>query len=506
MLACYTNTLSVRAGARFDLHASGEGKAILEIARVGAARHVVLRDELVLHEQAAPDRADMHGCNWPVTKTITTGSDWLSGYYDITLTGADGEISHHFICIRTNRARSKALLVLNTNTYHSYNYWGGANAYCDVTALMSGKAPLDVAMQGAIGVLSARRPFAQKLIAPPEDATRLVNPYKRAFEERPFAGDMAWIRRNRPSPYDGSAGFLHKWEHRFAAWAEREGLVLDYATDHDLEDRAALDGYACVILVGHSEYWSGPERDTLERFVDGGGRLAIFSGNTAFWRVRWEDDGARYICHKWNGFEAEPEAGANGTHLWSHPAFGRPEAAITGLSFLYGGYHRLGLCAARGQGGYTVYDDAHWALEGCDLYYGDVIGDGLPLIGYENDGCLIRFDERNLPAPVATLGVPEGLNIIAIAPVAFGEDARSPYHPIIPPEKLDVCAGIAYADASPAAQARQLRGHAVMASFTRGRGEVFNGGTTEWAHGLAADDPFITRITRNVLKRFGAMT
>ena len=44
-----------------------------------------------------------------------------------------------------------------------------------------------------------------------------------------------------------------------------------------------------------------------------------------------------------------------------------------------------------------------------------------------------------------------------------------------------------------------------MASFTRGKGEVFNGGTTEWAHGLAADDPFIVQITRNVLRRFGAI-
>ena len=39
----------------------------------------------------------------------------------------------------------------------------------------------------------------------------------------------------------------------------------------------------------------------------------------------------------------------------------------------------------------------------------------------------------------------------------------------------------------------------------RGAGEVFNAGTTEWAYGLAAADPFITRITRNVLTRFGAL-
>jgi hypothetical protein len=43
-----------------------------------------------------------------------------------------------------------------------------------------------------------------------------------------------------------------------------------------------------------------------------------------------------------------------------------------------------------------------------------------------------------------------------------------------------------------------------MASFRRGAGEVFNAGTTEWAHGLAAGDPFVTRITRNVLTRFAA--
>ncbi len=53
--------------------------------------------------------------------------------------------------------------------------------------------------------------------------------------------------------------------------------------------------------------------------------------------------------------------------------------------------------------------------------------------------------------------------------------------------------------------ARVLRGHAAMVSFRRGKGEVFNGGATERAHGLAAGDPYVERITRNVLRRFGAV-
>ena len=514
MLACYTDRLSVRPGERFHLHASAEaGPCTLEIARIGAAREVVLRrDGLAVGDHPTPEHADRDGCGWPVAAEIEAAASWRSGYYDIRLTDAAGEETHHFVVVRAPTPRAKAVLVLSTNTYHAYNHWGGANAYCDVAALMSRRADLPTAMQGAIGVLSTRRPFPQMLIAPPPDVPRLVNLAPRGFEERPWAGDRTWPRRRELSPYDSSAGFLHKWEHRFAAWAEAEGLALDYLTDADLDGEAdVLAGYAVVILVGHSEYWTAGQRDRIEAFVDGGGRLAIFSGNTCFWKVRFEavgdDAGARFICHKWRGFEADPIAAADpaqATHLWSHRAFGRPEASITGLSFLFGGYHRLGLCVARGAGGYTVYDEGHWALGGADLFYGDVIGAGLPLLGYENDGCRFEFADDGRLKAVPTLGVPQNLEIIAAAPAAFGEEAGRGYAPIIPPENLDIIAREVFADESEAARRRLLHGHAVMAAFRRGEGEVFNGGTTEWAHGLAARDPFIERITRNVLTRFGA--
>ena len=510
MIACYTDRISVAPGETVTLHASASsGDCTREIARIGAERRVVHTVRIAVGDHPRPAHADANGCGWPVAAEITVGTDWASGYYDIALTDTAGETAHHFVCVRpaADSPRAKAVLVLSTNTFFAYNYWGGASAYAHVESLVARQATLAQAMEKAIGRLSTQRPIAPLLVAAPADMPRNVNLRKRGFGERSWAGaeDSVWARAHAQSPYDASAGFLNKWEHHFVRWAEAEGIGLDYLTDHDLDaDLAALDPYACVILAGHSEYWSGPERASLDRFVDRGGRLAIFSGNTGFWKVRWEDAGRTLVCHKWKGFEAEDVPPADATHLWSHPAFGAPEAEITGLSFIFGGYHRLGLCAARGAGGYTVYRDRHWALAGCDLYYGDVFGDEVPLLGYENDGCDLAFDEDGLPAPVARLGVPADLEIIALAPAAFGE-VESPYRPLIPPERLDVVAQVAYGDASPATQSRVLRGHAIMASFKRGAGEVFNAGTTEWAYGLAAGDPFVTRITLNVLKRFDAL-
>ncbi|MFN3511780.1 MAG: N,N-dimethylformamidase beta subunit family domain-containing protein [Phenylobacterium sp.] len=506
MLACYTDRLSARPGERIALHASAaDGPCRLEIARVGATVEPVLRlDGLQIGDHPVPPNVDRDGCGWPVALEIPIGEAWRSGYYDIRLIDAAGAEARHFVCVKParNRPSARAVMVLATNTYLAYNWWGGANAYADVTALMSRKAPLAEAMEGAIGVLSTQRPFAPLIVAAPEGAPRLVTLEKRGFKAPPGVG--ARLPGYRPSPYDGSAGFLNKWEHAFVAWAEGEGYRLDYVTDYDLDaEPDLLEGYGACLMVGHSEYWSGAERDQVERFVDRGGKLAIFSGNSCFWKVRFEDDGKTFVCHKWRGFEAEDVEPDRATHLWSHPAFGRPEAALTGLSFLFGGYHRLGMCVSRGQGGYTIYDDRHWALEGSDLFYGDVLGGDLPLIGYESDGCRFEFAPDGRLRPVPMLGVPANLEIIGIAPCAFGEEPDRGYAPIIPPEKLDVVANVMFGDASAENQARVLRGHAVLASFRRGEGEVFNSGTTEWAHGLKAKDPFVEIVTHNVLKRFG---
>jgi hypothetical protein len=44
-------------------------------------------------------------------------------------------------------------------------------------------------------------------------------------------------------------------------------------------------------------------------------------------------------------------------------------------------------------------------------------------------------------------------------------------------------------------------GHAAMVAFTRGHGQVFNAGTTDWARGLGWGEATVKAITRSVVRR-----
>ena len=57
---------------------------------------------------------------------------------------------------------------------------------------------------------------------------------------------------------------------------------------------------------------------------------------------------------------------------------------------------------------------------------------------------------------------------------------------------------------TPARLEKYRHGNTAMVTFTRGKGTVFNCGSTEWVFGLRGRDLFVERITRNVLDRLGS--
>jgi hypothetical protein len=157
---------------------------------------------------------------------------------------------------------------------------------------------------------------------------------------------------------------------------------------------------------------------------------------------------------------------------------------------------------ANGAGAYTVHRPDHWLFEGTGLGYGDLLGAGATVVGYECDGCDFTYHD-GLPVPTGTDGTPAGFEILGTAPAAHftRTTATRPPAPDEPSE-LEFIAARLFDSRDPADAERIAHGHAVLGTYTSpGGGTVVTSGSTEWAHGLAGRDPQVEQITRNVLDR-----
>ena len=431
----YTGRLAYRPGEAVEFHVSSSFPAYaVEVAREGAKREVVWSKTVeggVL--RVTPADASSRGCRWPVSFTLPVPETWRTGYYAVTLSGAEAGKppvkSELFFVVSPARpgAESKILIQLATNTYNAYNNWGGYSLYA----------------YNARDKVQGRRVSFDR---PPQSQFRT-------------------------------------WELPFVAWAEANGYALDYAVNSDLEFRPEiLKSYKLVLSVGHDEYWSTPMRDDLEAFIAAGGNVAFFSGNTCCWQVRSEDEGRALACWK-QSFGDDPVYKSSDhrllSTLWSHHLVNRPENSLTGVGFLYGGYHRSHDQFMTGSGAYQAHRPEHWLLAGTGLKDGDSFGGKDTVVGYECDGCEFTLKDGK-PEPTHRDGTPESFEIVATAPARWAPDDCEWY------ERWQ----------------KGRTGAAVLGTYTRpGGGTVVTVGSTDWAHGLRGKDPAVERVTRNVLER-----
>lgn len=484
---------SAAAGEQVGLHLSSSGgrPVRVEVARVGVRREVVFAAGAVAAgEHETPRDASANGCRWPVALTLDVDPSWRSGYYEVAFeidVGDKVRRDRAFFAVRPS-AGTRIVLALATNTWHAYNDFGGPNLYTGGT---------QVAMQ---------RPMAAGYLYKPPGKGRRVTGTGEPDPQN--AAHVGYLQLNHLSGYAGSAGWPD-WELPFVEWAEREGFDIGVCTNADLEAHPeVLDGAALYLSVGHDEYWSGGMRDTVEAFIAGGGNAAFLSGNTSLWQVRIEgDDGDVMVAYKGFfkndpllGTDREPEV----TTFWSDVVVDRPENHMTGVSFTRGGYHRIGRNVTAGLGGYTVHRADHWLFDGTGLGYGDVLGAGATVVGYECDGCVFTYRD-GLPYPTGEDGTPSTFEILGTCPTQHftRETAPRPPKPGEPSE-LEYIASRVFGTREPEAMERIRHGHAVLGAYTNDAGAtVVTSGSTDWAHGLAGRDRQIEQITRNLLGRLG---
>lgn len=498
----YTPKMSYAPGERVALHVSTTASEWeLEIGRDGLAYRPLLRETgLKGTHRRTPEDCSATGCGWPVSYEFDIPEDWAPGGYLIALRARrDDDLveEHHVFLLRSPKdAAPPFALVCATGTWLAYNCWGGSNHYEGIAG------PDGNAFSPTV---STQRPWSRGFCKLPEGAPR-------ALERRPARpGEMVrypymeWAYAYGYSKKYASAGWA-SYERHFARWAEGEGCELDAIAQHDLHrDPDLLSRYACAIFVGHDEYWSSEMRDAVDSYVEEGGKVARFAGNF-MWQTRIEDEGRTQICYK-HFVDRDPLFGTENERLasgaWEASPIDRPGALTFGVNALRGVYAGLGNCVGGGAGGFTVYRPDHWAFEDSKIGYGDVLGAGSRIFGYEVDGLECRFED-GLPYPACNDGAVPDIEILAMGLATNIEADHGVWGETlyIGAADAEFKARALFGKVTQETLEASRRGNGVMVSWKRGKGEVFTAATCEWVSGLIRGDAQVEKVTRNVLDRF----
>ena len=502
---CYTDSIAYPPGANVRLCVcSTAPRYQLAIVRDGATALPVLQREVRgARWQDTPEQCSVVGCGWSPSVEFRVGEDWPSGAYRIMLTaqGPKGnELSaHHLFIVRppAGAKPQRILQVAASGTWTAYNTWGGSNHYQGITGPKRNQYATTVSLE---------RPWCRGFVVLPDGAPRVPLEVEPPPGTAPRYPHLEWAFANGYSNKYASSGWA-SYDRHFLRWAESAGFEVDLASQHELHfNPEILDGYACVVFVGHDEYWTWEMRDAVDRYVERGGHVARFAGNF-MWQTRLERGGKAQVCYKYRARAEDPvfrSADPSRTSgSWEASETGRPGALTFGLNATNGLYAGWGACAPRGVRGFPVYRPEHWAFAGTALCYGDLLGAAGHAFGYEVDG-LDYIIRNGLPEPTERSGAPSGLQILALGLSSLKEERGEvpPDDRFLSDDDAKYVAEIRLGDTSDAAVDRVKRGAGMIVNFVRGRGEVFHAGSCEWVAALLHCDPMVERVTGNVLARY----
>ena len=246
--------------------------------------------------------------NWAVSASWAVPSTAVSGIYFARLVRDDTQGASHIVFIvRNDASHSNILFQASDTSWQAYNDFGGQNLY---------------GCNGGFN-LGCR---AYKVS------------YNRPFHTRDFQQEsVTWVFGN---------------EYPMVRWLEANGYDVTYSTDTDSDRNGSLIlNHQLWMSNGHDEYWSASQRTNVQSARSVGVHLAFFSGNTMFWKTRWENsiDGTNtsyrtLVCYKETiGDVTDPLDPPTWTGTWRDPTMsppadgGQPENAIKGNIFRMNG-------------------------------------------------------------------------------------------------------------------------------------------------------------------------
>lgn len=272
-------------------------------------------------------------------------------------------------------------------------------------------------------------------------------------------------------------------------WMEAKGFNYDVITDEDLhhEGLGLIKPYSVVVTGTHPEYWTNQMLDSVERYLNEGGRIMYMGGNGFYW-VTSIDESRPHVfeVRRWGGTQSWTSEPGEYYHsstgelggLWRNR--GRAPQKMLGVGFTAQG-HGPNRAYRRLEGSFDPR--AEFIFEGIaeDAVIGDFDNlDGGPrAAGYEFD----RYDQA--------LGTPAHALLLASA-TDFSDDYQLAVEEV---------------DSSDSKQGgsvnKRVRADMVYFEYPNG-GAVFSTGSVSWAGSLFYNryGNNVSKITENVLRKF----
>ena len=317
---------------------------------------------------------------------------------------------------------------------------------------------------------------------------------------------LPWPNASPYALYDPEGTGFSQWvrlERELHVWLDAAGYAYDVASDFDLHlEPDLLDGYRTVIIAGHSEYWSTPALDGLDRYLRAGGTAIVLSGNTMHSRVSFDEAlgvmEQRKTAMPGKDIRIGRPGGPHGEQFhsqdWARGGLlrfaDRPAVALVGLDTAGWGFANgddFGHYQAV-QPDHPLFHVPHEVGLGADGVFGQAPDGGLPrAIGHEWDLTLatLRRMTRVVPPNGRIPPEQEGIEVIAhgLRPRRGNLDAYLNWFDKVTPTLDGLSAEMIYWERPEG-------------------GRVFNAGAVAAAWVLPVD-PCFDRLLRNVLHRFG---
>jgi hypothetical protein len=312
----FAGKCSYARGEPIDLYICAKHPLTLRLYRLDAV-WTPLERLTEIPPQAQPRRfSRWKGLAWK--KTVSIESEDLSpGLYRFHLCEkANEKICFDIPVIIKDKTPRALCVVLATNTWQSYNYFGGIshyeNHYIGLTS-------------NAIAAFLKRPNWCSHVIP-----TRRPN---QLFSVEVAMGDFG----------QDYTSFTIRNELEFLVFLTTNGFSYSVYSDDDLAEDPVLQEARALVFAGHSEYWTDDMYYVLERYIERGGKV-YFSNSELDGHCDRTADGFLY----WPRTSPSVSNALAGTH----PTL---EGAFTAAP-------------------YRVLDDKHWIFESTNLKKGDLFG------------------------------------------------------------------------------------------------------------------------------------